>query len=60
MLNNINRTELEGYIDGKRGRGCLTISFYDKIKEWTGRQYGCVTREVEATVLYCVRKSRKT
>ena len=32
-LNNIYRTLLEGYIDGKRGRGRPRMSWYDKIKE---------------------------
>ena len=38
-LNNIYRTLLERYIDGKRGRGRPRMSWYDSIKEWTGMRY---------------------
>lgn len=43
-LNNIYRTLLEGYIDGKRGRGRPRMSWYDNIKEWTGMRYERATR----------------
>ena len=42
-LNNIYRTLLEGYIDGKRGRGRPRMSWYDNIKEWTGMPYEWAT-----------------
>ena len=38
-LNNIHRTLLEGYIDGKRGRGRGRMSWYDNIKEWIDMQH---------------------
>ena len=43
-LNNVHRIFLEGYIDGTRGRGRLRTSWYDNIKEWTGRRYEEATR----------------
>ena len=43
-LNNIHRTPLEGYIDGKRGKGGPRMSWYDNSKEWTGMRYEWATR----------------
>ena len=41
----MHRTLLEGYIDGKKGRGRPRMSWYDNIKEWTGMQYEQATRK---------------
>ena len=35
----IYRTLLEGYIDGKRGRGRPRMSWCDHINEWTGMRH---------------------
>ena len=43
-LNNVYRTLLERYIDGKRGRGRPRMSWYDNIKELTGMHYEQATK----------------
>ena len=43
-LNNRYRTLLEGYIDGKRGRGRPRMSWYDNINEWIWKREERATR----------------
>ena len=43
-LNNIYRTLLEGYVDGRRGRGHPRMNWYNDMKEWTDMRYELATR----------------